>query len=183
MSGRRRSSPWASSDLRLELAEEAARLMVEHGIQDFALAKRKAAERLGVRAHAGALPSNAQIHERLVERQRLFEPEAHDQRLAKLRCRDGCHGRARRLSTEARRRRPRRHGDGELADRATRLQRFAGSRRRGARGARAFVCTIASGVIASAARLTEQIPGFDLMVDDEELQVMVFPERGPATRR
>jgi hypothetical protein len=26
--------------------------------------------------------------------------------------------------------------------------------------------------------VTEQIPGFDLMVDGEELQVMVFPERG-----
>ena len=25
---------------------------------------------------------------------------------------------------------------------------------------------------------TEQIPGFELVVDDEELQVMVFPERG-----
>jgi hypothetical protein len=27
--------------------------------------------------------------------------------------------------------------------------------------------------------LTEQIPGFDLVIDEEELQVMVFPERGP----
>jgi hypothetical protein len=27
--------------------------------------------------------------------------------------------------------------------------------------------------------LIEQIPGFDLMIDEEELQVMVFPERGP----
>ncbi len=105
MSGRRRSSPWASSDLRHQLADEAARLMVEHGIQDFSLAKRKAAERLGVRTRRGALPSNAQIQERLVERQRLFEPEAHDRWLAKLRLdRDGRHGRARRLSTEARRR-------------------------------------------------------------------------------
>ena len=26
--------------------------------------------------------------------------------------------------------------------------------------------------------VTEQIPGFELVVDDEELQVMVFPERG-----
>ncbi len=26
---------------------------------------------------------------------------------------------------------------------------------------------------------TTEIPGYDLMVDDEELQVMVFPERGP----
>ena len=26
--------------------------------------------------------------------------------------------------------------------------------------------------------VTEQIPGFELVVDDEELEVMVFPERG-----
>jgi hypothetical protein len=26
--------------------------------------------------------------------------------------------------------------------------------------------------------VTEQIPGYELMADDEELQVMVFPERG-----
>ena len=26
--------------------------------------------------------------------------------------------------------------------------------------------------------MTEQIPGYELVVDDEELQVMVFPERG-----
>ena len=44
MSGRRRFSQRPPSDARLELAEEAARLIVEHGIQDFALAKRKAAE-------------------------------------------------------------------------------------------------------------------------------------------
>jgi hypothetical protein len=27
--------------------------------------------------------------------------------------------------------------------------------------------------------LTEEIPGFQLMVDGEEVEVMVFPERGP----
>ena len=85
MSGRRRFSQRPPSDARLELAEEAARLIVEHGIQDFALAKRKAAERLGIRAQDGALPSNAQIQERVVERQRIFEPEGRGRLLAKLR--------------------------------------------------------------------------------------------------
>jgi hypothetical protein len=85
MGGRRRTSAWLSSDLRQQLADEAARLMAEHGIQDFSMAKRKAAERLGVRSSESALPSNAQIHERLVERQRIFEPEAHEQLLEKLR--------------------------------------------------------------------------------------------------
>jgi len=61
------------SELRERLAQESARLMIEHGIADFGLAKRKAAERLAVTAH-GALPSNAQIEACLVERQRIFAP-------------------------------------------------------------------------------------------------------------
>jgi hypothetical protein len=73
-----------ASALRAQLAEEAARLIVENGIEDFGLAKRKAAERLGV-AGAGALPSNAQIHASVSERQRIFEPAVHDRRLTKLR--------------------------------------------------------------------------------------------------
>jgi len=85
MGGRRRSSPGLSLELRQEIAEESARLMVEHGIQDFALAKRKAAERLGIRSGAGGLPSNAEIHAQLVQRQRLFEPDTHGDRLARLR--------------------------------------------------------------------------------------------------
>ncbi len=122
MSGRRRSSPWLSSELRQQLADEAARLMVEHGIQDFARAKRKAAERLGVRAGGGALPSNAQIHEQVVERQRIFEPDERDRRLVKLRSvatdvmgvLDG-------VSTEARGRRPRRDRNAGFADRVARV--------------------------------------------------------------
>ena len=85
MAGRRsRSGPRVPADLRERLAQEAARLMVEGGIEDFGLAKRKAAERLGVRA-SGALPTNAQIQASLAQRQRIFEPESHDLRLAKLR--------------------------------------------------------------------------------------------------
>jgi hypothetical protein len=84
--GSRRSRPSsrASVELRERLAQEAARLMAENGIEDFGLAKRKAAERLGVRGRGG-LPTNAQIEASLVERQRLFEPESHDRRLADLR--------------------------------------------------------------------------------------------------
>jgi hypothetical protein len=70
--------------LREQLAQEAARLMIENGIEDFGLAKRKAAERFGVRS-AGALPSNGEIQASLAERQRIFEPLAHGERLAALR--------------------------------------------------------------------------------------------------
>lgn len=82
-SGRRSASRFTDPALREQLAQEAARLMVEGGIDNFGLAKRKAAERLGVRG-AGALPSNAQIEACRAERQRIFEPE-HDSRLTELR--------------------------------------------------------------------------------------------------
>ena len=57
---------------------------MESGIEDYGLAKRKAAERLGVQ-DLGALPSNAQIAESLAERQRIFEPDTHPDRIEKLR--------------------------------------------------------------------------------------------------
>jgi hypothetical protein len=70
--------------LREQLAQEAARLISDHGIQDYGQAKRKAAERLGVRG-AGALPSNTEIEARLFERQRIFEGGEHFERLCALR--------------------------------------------------------------------------------------------------
>jgi hypothetical protein len=179
MGGRRRPAPWAPPDLRQQLADEAARLMAEHGIQDFALAKRKAAERLGVRAGEGALPSNAQVQERLVERQRIFEPEVHDLRIAKLRLvaanimgvLDGF--------------RPKLVG-AVLEGTATQtspieLHVFSDSPEAVAavleqRGLRLHD---SQRRYRFGRELVEQIPGFDLVVDDEQLQVMVFPERGP----
>lgn len=56
---------------RRRLAVEAARLMSEGGIRDFHLAKRKAAERLGIHDDQ-ALPRNSEIEEALREHQRLF---------------------------------------------------------------------------------------------------------------
>ena len=43
-----RRAPTRADNLRSAVAEEAARLMAEHGIQDFRIAKKKAAERYGV---------------------------------------------------------------------------------------------------------------------------------------
>lgn len=80
----RKSSRSVSASLREELAEESARLMIEHGIADFGLAKRKAAERFAVTT-LGALPSNAQIQACLEERQRIFEPDEHPSRVARMR--------------------------------------------------------------------------------------------------
>ena len=80
----RRMSRAALTDLREQLAQESARLMIEHGIVDYGLAKRKAAERLAV-STLGALPSNAQIETCLAERQRIFEPEIQAERVRYLR--------------------------------------------------------------------------------------------------
>jgi hypothetical protein len=67
--------------LRQRVAQEAARLMVEQGIRDFSLAKRKAAERVG----ATQLPENDEIEEALAEYLRIFYPESQPQRLRHLR--------------------------------------------------------------------------------------------------
>ncbi|TLX23066.1 MULTISPECIES: hypothetical protein [Thermomonas] len=56
---------------RQRLAHEAARLMAEGGIRDFHMAKRKAAQRLGILDDA-SLPRNREIEDALREYQRLF---------------------------------------------------------------------------------------------------------------
>ena len=175
MSGRGRSV--VPVELLDQVADEAARVMAEHGIRDFALAKRKAAERLGLGTR-GALPSNAQIQERLVTRQRLFEPDVHDARIAKLR----------RVAADVmgslEQFRPRLVGtvlDGTATiNAAIELHVFSDAPEH-----------VAATLEARGSRLYDsqrryrfgkdentQIPGFELMLDDEEVQVMVFPERG-----
>jgi len=72
----RRASP-RKDNVRRALAQEAARIMAQHGIHDFLTAKRKAAERLGV-ADASALPRNTEIEDALAEYQRLFDPGGHE---------------------------------------------------------------------------------------------------------
>jgi hypothetical protein len=71
-----RRAPTRADNLRSAVAEEAARLMAEHGIQDFRIAKKKAAERYGV-VEGSVLPKNTEIEAALVARQRLFGPQQH----------------------------------------------------------------------------------------------------------
>ncbi|MBM5812518.1 MAG: hypothetical protein FJ191_11230 [Gammaproteobacteria bacterium] len=70
--------------LRQALAREAARLMIEHGIDDYGFAKRKAAQRLGAGDRA-VLPTNVEIETALAEHQRLFGPATHARELAAMR--------------------------------------------------------------------------------------------------
>jgi len=69
-------APTRADHLRSAVAQEAARLMAEHGIQDYLVAKRKAAERYGV-ADGPLLPRNTEIEAALMSRQRLFGGAAH----------------------------------------------------------------------------------------------------------
>jgi len=71
-----------ADNLRRALAQEAARIMAEHGVQDFLLAKRKAAERLGVTDVSAVLPKNREIEVALAEYQRLFGGESHAETLS-----------------------------------------------------------------------------------------------------
>jgi hypothetical protein len=73
-----------ADDLRRALAQEAARIMAEHGIEDFLQAKRKAADRLGVH-DVSALPSNVEIEAALRAHQRLFGGDMHDHTLKEQR--------------------------------------------------------------------------------------------------
>ena len=72
------------SELRRRIALEAARLMSESGIRDFAAAKRKAAERLGAFDEV-SLPKNIEIEQALREHQRLFQADEHPLLLRRLR--------------------------------------------------------------------------------------------------
>jgi hypothetical protein len=65
-----------ATELRARVAEEAARIMREQGVRDFLLAKRKAADRLGV-TDRHALPANQEIADALAAQQRLFGGAAH----------------------------------------------------------------------------------------------------------
>jgi hypothetical protein len=69
---------------RARIAAAAARLMAEDGIDDFALAKRKAAKQLGVE-EAQSLPGNDEIEEQLRAYLELYQAEEHPQRIAELR--------------------------------------------------------------------------------------------------
>jgi hypothetical protein len=69
---------------RAQVAELAARLMAEHGLRDYAVAKRKAARQLGLPEGYG-MPSNEEIDAAMAERQALFQPEEQAGMLADLR--------------------------------------------------------------------------------------------------
>jgi hypothetical protein len=61
---------------RIRIAQAAARLIVEHGLTDWTLAKRKAARQLML-PETAALPSNDEVEVALADHHALFGGEAH----------------------------------------------------------------------------------------------------------
>lgn len=70
--------------MRARIAQEAARLMAEQGVQDFYAAKRKAAQHLGA-PDTRNMPRNMEIEAALAEYQRLFQGETQANHLRELR--------------------------------------------------------------------------------------------------
>jgi hypothetical protein len=80
--GRRNNA--RQNGMRARIAAAAARLMAEDGIDDFALAKRKAARAMGA-PNTEALPGNDEIEAELRDYLALYQPEEHPERVAELR--------------------------------------------------------------------------------------------------
>jgi hypothetical protein len=73
-----------SERARLMVAQEAARIIVNQGLRDYGLAKKKAAERLGLNTR-GSLPGNAEIEQAVSEHLQLFAGESHSDLLRTMR--------------------------------------------------------------------------------------------------
>lgn len=69
---------------RRVLAQEAARIIIEQGIQDYRAAKIKAAERLGLTGR-GSLPGNGEIEAAVAEHLKIFRHDTHGTLLQSLR--------------------------------------------------------------------------------------------------
>ena len=72
------------NDSRSRIAHLAARLMAEDGIEDYALAKRKAARQAGL-PETRELPTNEEINAALKTYQDIYHPDEHRVRLRDLR--------------------------------------------------------------------------------------------------
>ncbi|MBZ0071852.1 MAG: hypothetical protein K8I04_09040 [Gammaproteobacteria bacterium] len=70
--------------MRQRIAQEAARLIVNEGIRDYLLAKRKAAARLGA-PDTQNLPRNTEVEAELAAYQHLFQEQDQPRRLRELR--------------------------------------------------------------------------------------------------
>src|SRR5690625_4984081 len=71
-------------EVRTRVAQEAARIMSEHGVRDFRLAKEKAASHIGI-ADRRQMPRNTEIESALRDYQNLFSGTGRVRHLRRLR--------------------------------------------------------------------------------------------------
>lgn len=69
---------------RQVVAQEAARIIVDHGMRDYRVAKQKAAERLGFNAR-GSLPGNSEIEAAVADHLQIFGGDSHQNLLRLMR--------------------------------------------------------------------------------------------------
>jgi hypothetical protein len=79
-----RSNGHGNDRARQLVAQEAARIIVDHGIRDYRVAKQKAAQRLGLDSRR-SLPGNAEVEQALSEHHSLFGGERHADVLLEMR--------------------------------------------------------------------------------------------------
>lgn len=80
--GRKQNSE--STRARQVVAQEAARIIVNHGVRDYRVAKQKAAERLGMNGR-GSLPGNAEVEAAVAEHLQIFGGDSHQDLLRLMR--------------------------------------------------------------------------------------------------
>lgn len=80
--GRKRNNE--SERARQVVAQEAARIIVNHGVRDYRVAKQKAADRLGMNGR-GSLPGNAEIEAAVADHLQIFGGESHTDLLRLMR--------------------------------------------------------------------------------------------------
>jgi hypothetical protein len=76
--------PYRNTQNRVRIAQVAARLIAEHGITDWSLAKRKAARQLML-PEREALPGDDEVQAALAEHHALFARDTHDAQLCEQR--------------------------------------------------------------------------------------------------
>ncbi|MDQ4146483.1 MAG: hypothetical protein M3120_02135 [Pseudomonadota bacterium] len=70
--------------LRIRIAQEAARILLDEGVENYHLAKRKAADRLNA-SHMSQLPRNSEVERAVRDHQRLFFTNGYHDLLSVLR--------------------------------------------------------------------------------------------------
>lgn len=162
---------------RTVIAQEAARLMQEHGLKDFRSAKEKAGERLGLE-DSGALPSNQEVASAIAEHNRIFCADTHDELISLLR------GAALRLMQEIGQFSPRLIGAvlaGSASEHsAVELHVFSDE----PEAVGTILESLGHSVRPFEQRLrvrrdqTELFPGYRMCRDGMQFDITVFPERG-----